>query len=293
MKPQKLMRRAIGFDCCNARRPPASDLMNSAHDFFPFDEQDGSRRIFIGCAGWSLPTAVQEFFPRGGSHLERYAAVFPAVEINSSFYRPHRGATYARWRDSVPDAFRFAAKMPKAITHELRLRQADALLEKFIGEVDHLVPKLGCLLIQLPPRLAFDAADAQAFFAALRKLTGTALVCEPRHPTWFDRAAADLLARFDIDYVAADPPVAPLPERAGAKTIYMRLHGSPEMYCSAYSNDYLRQLADTIHNAAGAGHQVWCVFDNTARGAAQPNALTLLKQLGLHDGRTLPAASGR
>lgn len=292
MKPQKLMRCAIGCDCCNARRVPASDPMNSAHDVSLSAEHDDSR-IFIGCAGWSLPTAVQEFFPRDGSHLERYAAVFPAVEINSSFYRPHRGATYARWRDSVPDAFRFAAKVPKAITHELRLRQAEIPLEKFIDEVDHLAPKLGCLLIQLPPRLAFDAADAQRFFAALRNLTGIALACEPRHPTWFDRAAADLLARFDIGYVAADPPVAPLPEKVTVKTTYIRLHGSPEMYCSAYSNDYLRQLACAIRNAAGAGHRVWCVFDNTARGAALPNALTLLQQLGLHDGRTFSATSER
>jgi uncharacterized protein YecE (DUF72 family) len=270
----------------------ANDPMNSIHDVFLFTEHDAGR-IFIGCAGWSVSAAVQEFFPREGSHLERYAAVFPAVEINSSFYRPHRGATYARWRDSVPEAFRFAAKIPKAITHELRLRQAEVLLEKFIGEVDHLGPKLGCLLIQLPPRLAFDAATAQAFFAALRTLTGVALVCEPRHPSWFDAAAADLFARFDIAYVAADPPVAPLPKTPTVKTTYIRLHGSPEMYYSAYSNEYLQQLAGTIRIATDAGHRVWCVFDNTARGAAQPNALTLLEQLGLRDGRICSAGPRR
>lgn len=257
--------------------------MNSAHSV-RFGEYDGGAAILVGCAGWSLSTAVQEFFPRDGSHLERYAALFSAVEINTSFYRPHRAATYARWRDSVPDAFRFAAKVPKAITHELRLRQAGMLLDKFIEEVDHLAPKLGCLLIQLPPRLPFEPVVAQGFFAGLRALTGVALVCEPRHPTWFDRAAADLLAQFDVAYVTADPPVAPLPETLAADTMYFRLHGSPEMYHSAYSDDYLRQLACTIGDAAGAGRRVWCVFDNTASGAAVPNALTLLGELGLRDG---------
>jgi uncharacterized protein YecE (DUF72 family) len=56
--------------------------------------------ILVGCAGWSLSSAVAPEFPGAGSHLERYARVLPAVEINSSFYRPHRAATYARWRDS-------------------------------------------------------------------------------------------------------------------------------------------------------------------------------------------------
>lgn len=235
--------------------------------------------IFIGCAGWSLSTAMQEFFPPGASHLERYAAVLSGVEINSSFYRPHRAATYARWRDSVPASFRFAAKMPKAITHELRLRQADVLVEKFLAEVDRLAPKLACLLIQLPPSLAFEPAVARQFLAGLRAATDVALVCEARHSSWFGNAAADLLAQLDVDYVMADPPVAPLPEMTGARTVYIRLHGSPQMYHSAYSPDYLRQLARRMEAAACAGRQTWCVFDNTASGAALPNALALLEEI--------------
>ena len=77
--------------------------------------------ILIGTAGWSLPGAHFGLFPRDGSHLERYATRFSCVEINSSFYRPHRQETYARWAASVPENFRFAVKMPRTITHHARL----------------------------------------------------------------------------------------------------------------------------------------------------------------------------
>lgn len=111
--------------------------------------------IYIGCAGWSLSSAVAAAFPAAGSHLQRYAAVLPAVEINSSFYRPHRPATYARWRDSVPENFRFAVKMPRAISHEHGLRDAEEPLDRFLAEAGMLERKLGCLLLQLPPSLQF------------------------------------------------------------------------------------------------------------------------------------------
>ncbi|MFY0574630.1 DUF72 domain-containing protein [Cystobacter fuscus] len=125
----------------------------------------------IGCAGWSLARAVAGFFPAGGSHLERYAQVLPAVELNSSFYRPHRPATYARWRDSVPATFRFSVKVPKVITHERRLCDVEEPLARFLEEVGHLDEKLGCLLVQLPPSLRFEPAVAGAFFEVLRART--------------------------------------------------------------------------------------------------------------------------
>lgn len=240
------------------------------------------RRILVGCAGWNIPGAMQGHFPQCGSHLERYARVFPAVEINTSFYRPHRPATYARWRDSVPEAFRFAAKVPKAITHELRLQHAQEPLKKFIDEISHLGCKLGCLLVQLPPHLHYDRAIARQFFDTLRGLTPAALVCEARHATWFGADAAVMLAQWQVGQVIADPPVAPLPDVAhNAKTVYIRLHGSPVMYYSAYPDAYLDGLAGRINAYARSGQQVWCVFDNTASGAAVPNALSLLERLGL------------
>jgi uncharacterized protein YecE (DUF72 family) len=240
--------------------------------------------LFIGCAGWSLSAAVQKDFPVEGTHLERYARVLPAVEINSSFYRPHLPATYARWRDSVPDAFRFAVKVPKLITHELRLRNADEALDRFFGEAGNLREKLGCLLVQLPPKLAFDRAAASGFFDDLRRRTEVPVVCEPRHATWFSEEAAHTLAQSGTGFVRADPPAVRLPvPDVDAETVYIRLHGSPVIYRSAYPEEYLTRLHAEIEGILRAGKRVWCIFDNTADGAAQPNALSLLARF-MRDG---------
>ncbi len=91
-------------------------------------------RILIGTAGWSLPGTQRDRFAEGPSLLARYATRLDAVEINSSFYRPHRPATYARWAQSVPDGFRFAVKLPKTITHERRLSDAEGRLDGFLHE---------------------------------------------------------------------------------------------------------------------------------------------------------------
>lgn len=236
-----------------------------------------SPRLFIGCAGWSVPSALQQCFPAEGSHLERYATVLPAVEINTSFYRPHRPATYARWRDNVPASFRFAVKIPKAITHERRLQEIDETLAVFINEVNHLGDKLGCLLVQLPPSLRYDRGIAQQFFTRMRNLSRVSVACEARHATWFSREACDMLREFDITQVRADPEVAPLPaSSAHGDLIYLRLHGSPRMYHSSYDEAFLDRLAEEIRDCLRSGKKVWCVFDNTASGAAQPNALSLL-----------------
>lgn len=233
---------------------------------------------FIGCAGWGLQSALNERFPVSGTHLERYAQVFPAVEINSSFYRSHRPQTYARWRDSVPDAFRFSVKLPRLLTHERRLLSCHQELKAFISECSHLEHKLGCLLVQLPPSLRHDPVSAAYFFQSLRAQTNTAIVCEPRHASWFSAAAAALLADFQIGYVDADPAVAAHGQTKSALTgiRYIRLHGSPDMYRSSYSNDFLEKLCSEVTGYSIAGMPAWCIFDNTASGAALPNALDLL-----------------
>ena len=240
--------------------------------------------IRIGCAGWSLPRAEQAHFPAAGSHLERYASRFDAVEINSSFHRPHRPATYARWSAAVPASFRFAVKVPKTITHGLRLRQAGDLLETFLTEASGLGDKLGCLLVQLPPSLDFEPATAAGFFAELRSLSpiSIALACEPRHPSWFIPEAEDLLQELGVARVAADPARVPEAAEPGGwrGSSYYRLHGSPKMYYSAYSEEYLDALAARLRADAAAGRSVWCIFDNTTLGAATRNALDLRSRLG-------------
>lgn len=239
----------------------------------------GPSRLLLGCAGWSLPRAQWPAFPDEGTHLQRYSARFPAVEINSSFYRPHRPATYAKWADSVAPDFRFAVKVPKQITHERRLLACEDLVEEFLGQCSPLGGKLGCLLIQLPPSLAFERPLAESFFKALRDRYQGHAVLEPRHPSWLAPEAMAMLQDEHIARVAADP--SPLPggnQPAGwAGVRYYRLHGSPRIYHSQYDEAWIEQFAQ--HLKAAPDTPTWCIFDNTASGAATPDALRLMDLL--------------
>ncbi|WP_058047860.1 DUF72 domain-containing protein [Janthinobacterium sp. Ant5-2-1] len=234
--------------------------------------------IYIGTAGWSISSAAASHFPLDGSHLQRYARVLDCVEINSSFYRPHQPATYARWAASVPDHFRFSVKLPRSITHERRLRDAAAELDRFAGEVLQLRNKLGCVLVQLPPSLRFEADVAATFFHALRQRFDGMLACEARHPSWFETGATELLTMHGITRVRADPPAGqPGPHVPTTEIAYLRLHGSPKIYYSDYAAEYLAALATELRAPAHAGS--WCIFDNTAAGAAVFNALGLRARL--------------
>jgi uncharacterized protein YecE (DUF72 family) len=228
----------------------------------------------IGTAGWAIRREHAAAFPGSGTHLRRYAQRFNAVEINSSFYRPHRRATYERWAASVPDCFAFAVKVPRTITHELRLAGAEAALDRFLAEASGLGTRLGVLLFQFPPNFAFDARVASDFLAALRARHAGDVVWEPRHATWFSRGADALLAQHRIARVAADPAVVPAAAEPGGWTglQYFRLHGSPRIYYSAYTPERIARIADDLSSAAC---RAWCIFDNTALGAATENALAL------------------
>ncbi|RMH97455.1 MAG: DUF72 domain-containing protein [Calditrichaeota bacterium] len=236
-------------------------------------------RLFIGLAGWSIRKDQAHRFPPEGTHLERYAARFPAVEINSSFYRSHQRKTYERWAASVPKSFRFAVKLPRQVTHYSRLKDT-AALERFLEEVAGLGEKLGPLLMQLPPGLPFQEDVVGVFLEALRERFEGVVVCEPRHASWFTPEAEGVLEDFRVARVAADPAPHPGADRPGAwrGCRYFRLHGSPRMYYSAYSEDFLQSLAEQLREAAHSS-PVWCIFNNTAAGAATENAFRLMEIL--------------
>ena len=55
------------------------------------------------------------------------------------------------------------------------------------------------------------------------------------------------------------------------------MHGSPRTYWSRYDETAIAACAATIGRLSTA-EQVWCVFDNTASGAAIENAWELTKR---------------
>jgi uncharacterized protein YecE (DUF72 family) len=200
------------------------------------------------------------------------------VEVNSSFYRDHQEATYYRWTYTTPEPFRFSVKFPRRFTHEGKLsltaEQAKNTLEPIFG----LREKLGVILVQLPPKLAFEREKADEFFGRIRELYQGWLACEPRHPSWGQIEALDFFQHWQVSKVLADPePCAasdPLFATGGGFT-YHRLHGSPEIYRSAYPAETLDQLANQLKAELNA----WCIFDNTTFGHATNNALGLQKRV--------------
>jgi uncharacterized protein YecE (DUF72 family) len=229
----------------------------------------------IGTAGWSIPRAVAQRFPGEGSVLERYARVLAAVEINSSFHRPHRRTTYERWAAATPPDFAFSVKLPRSVTHTQRLADAEAPLARFLDEVAGLGGKLGVVLIQLPPSLAFDDI-ARRFLSSWRDRFDRPTACEPRHRSWFTDDAERALEAARIARVAADPAVVADAARPGGwrGLTYVRWHGSPQIYASSYGDSQIaaaaRMLAARPPETPG-----WMIFDNTMLGAATDDALRM------------------
>lgn len=242
----------------------------------------------IGTAGWSIPRSMACEFPGDGTHLARYVRILRCAEINTSFYRSHRPEVYARWAAQTPSGFRFAVKVPREITHELRLRATRAALQRFTTDVSALGDRLGALLVQLPPSLTFEPRPVRTFFTLLASMFDGPIVCEPRHATWFEPAADRALIKLRVGRVAADParwPSAAVPggwlgpagDGVGA-TVYHRWHGSPRMYFSAYEDRWLRERAEALRHWP-QGTDCWSIFDNTASGAAASDALRLQARL--------------
>jgi uncharacterized protein YecE (DUF72 family) len=236
-------------------------------------------RIRVGLAGWSNPPAKRADRAPGQTHLSYYAAHFPCVEINSSFYRPHQSATYARWRDETPAAFRFSVKMPRSVTHESHLKRCTAEVARFYDEIAALRPKLAAVLVQLPPSLEFNSRTVRAFFNSVPRHRGAKVVCEPRHPSWFTSVAERALRDAGVSRVAADPARSLGADVAGVarRFAYFRWHGSPRMYYSKYSEAQLADFAATVRKTKAL--ETWCVFDNTARYAAWDDALQFMALL--------------
>lgn len=195
----------------------------------------------VGTAAWTLPKEHKDRFPDVGSHLERYSQVLGAVEINSSFYKPHKRSTYERWASSVPKDFSFSVKLERLFTHERNLLEPGPELGERLEGINGLGAKFGCLLVQLPPKLGFEDEHV-SFFETLRELYQGPIAFEPRHQSWNSSEAIKLRREFGLSPVFADPePYSGANALLASKNEfpavhYFRLHGSPEIYKSDYES---------------------------------------------------------
>jgi uncharacterized protein YecE (DUF72 family) len=271
-------------------------------------------RAFIGISGYDYKGWRGRFYPEdlpARRWLEYASRRFNSIELNGTFYSLKSPATFHRWLSSIPEGFVFAIKGSRFITHNLKLRNAETALGNFFASgVLALGEATGPFLWQLPPTYRFDAERVDAFLQLLPQSSrdavtiaslhdervGDALVetatnvpwrhaFEVRHPTWFHEEFYDLLRRYRAAFVIADTAGKfPYAEEVTADFVYLRLHGSTELYVSGYRDEELDAWAKKINAwlepaRDRSGLDVFAYFDNDARGHAPFDALGLSERV--------------
>lgn len=232
--------------------------------------------VRIGISGWTYPPWRGVFYPEGlaQKHELAYAAQrFGAIEINGTFYSLQRPDSFAHWRDETPDGFVFSVKGSRYITHMRRIKEVETPLANFLASgVLRLGPKLGPILWQFPPQMAFDAERFEAFLALLPRDTDEALqlarrhdqrlagrawletdarrpvrhAVEVRHDSFRSAAFIKLLRRYKVALVCADSVEWPCLMDLTADFVYCRLHGAEELYTSGYDSDAIARWATRV-----------------------------------------------
>lgn len=245
-------------------------------------------RVLLGTSGWTYDSWTGPFYPPGTrdrDRLELYAARYPTVELNASFYRWPRDASFTGWAQRLPAGFEMAVKAPKALTHEARMHDPDGEWAQIIGRCMGLLGDVaGPLLVQLAASHRRDDAALGALLASLRRtLPGRVPVAvELRHPSWYDDDVFATLAENDAAYVIMSGPGLPRVLRATSDVAYVRWHGHDpkRMFHGSYPDDELGRWAQVIRGNAAAGRRVYGYFNNDMSGRALANLDTLRGLVG-------------
>ena len=242
-------------------------------------------KLFLGTSGFNYSHWRGRFYPLElptKEWLKFYASYFPTVEINVTFYRIPRLATFTSWYEQTPEDFTFALKGHRQITHYKRLKDTEAELEKFLHHLSPLQHKLGIILWQLPPGLKADLKLFRDFIAALQAHPLASRIrhsFEFRHASWFSPEVYSLLSSAGYALCLADSPRWPKVEELTANFVYVRFHGRQKLYASSYTREELEEWAKKIRHWLEQNLDVYAYFNNDAQGYALANARDLLSLL--------------
>lgn len=236
--------------------------------------------VYIGTSGWNYDHWKGTFYPDTlpkSRWLEFYAQIFSTIEVNATFYRQVSQSTFERWRDKTPGGFIWAVKANRFITHIRRLQNVEDSLEKFFSQISVLGEKLGPVLFQLPPSLAFEPHAAEGFFSLLP--IGRRYTIEARHESWTGSDVLSLLKKYGIAWCISDTAGRfPYLEAITADFVYIRLHGSRKLYASLYTEEELEIWAKKIKSWK---IDAYAYFDNDFMGYAPKNAFRLRELLSI------------
>jgi uncharacterized protein YecE (DUF72 family) len=241
--------------------------------------------LLLGTSGWDYPEWVGRVYPPRGvaDRLRYYATLFPIVEVNSTFYRLPDPSVAASWAKRTPPRFRFAAKFPRTITHELRLEGAGEELARFLEVLAPLraAGKFVAALLQLPPSLPFERETVRAFYSQLPRDLPVAV--EFRERSWLVAASYALLREFGLANVIVDGPHLPIATEVTAPFAYVRWHGhgSRVWYDYTYSAAELEAWVPRVRELEARTEAVYGFFNNHFRGDAAVNCRTLAEELGV------------
>jgi uncharacterized protein YecE (DUF72 family) len=232
--------------------------------------------IWIGTSGYNYPEWKGSFYPSDlptAKMLPYYAARFPTVEINYTFYRMPNEKLVSGWAAQTPSPYKLTLKAPRRITHDNRLKAVGPFVSSFCQVADTLGDKLGSLLFQLPPNLKKDVALFDAFLAELPPRVTAAF--EFRHESWLDEEIFSRLAARNLALCVADSEKMSAPVRITARYAYFRLRDE------GYTPDDIRRWADTIAAATAESSDVFVYFKHEEEGKGPEFARLLMQHLGL------------
>jgi len=227
----------------------------------------------LGTSGWSYRDWRGLLYPKGtrqSDFLAVYAQHFSTVELNATFYRVPTPQMVAGWRDKVPEGFRFCPKLSRAVSHRKDWQGAKQGIQRFAQRLAPLAPRLGPVLVQLPPSRQFDRDQAQVLLTALREhCPDWRFALEARHESWFDAPALALLREHGFAAVMADAGGRyPQTREVTADFAYVRLHGPGGRYDRAYGGAALDEWAERIEGLRASVNEIWVFFNNTEGGHA-------------------------
>jgi len=244
-------------------------------------------KIFLGTSGWSYKDWIGPFYTKKDkSMLRAYSKIFRTVEIDSTFYRYPSKGTVMGWAKYSPEGFVYSAKLPKLITHEKKLglkEDVEKDLEKFIELIEplSLSGKLGCILIQLPPKFEYKPKELEDFFKMLP--THMRFAVEFRDQSWMRQETWALLRKYQVAYTIVDEPLLPPEIHITTNTAYFRWHGhgTRPWYNYRYDKEELQPWIPKIRKTAENIQEIYGYFNNHYHGYAVENCLQVLEMLRL------------
>ena len=242
--------------------------------------------LLFGTSGWSYKEWVGPFYEDEKGMFSYYARFFNTVEINSTFYRyPSRSTIYGLNRVSPP-GFIFSAKLPKLITHEKKLTPEENIKKDLTRFLELLEPlsssgKLGCILVQLPPKFTYnrDLEKLEAFLEMIPDDYEFAI--EFRNSSWMKDETWKILREHNVAYCVVDEPSLPPEVHITANFAYFRWHGRSRRpwYNYRYSEKELKEWVPKINETRKRAEKVYGYFNNHFHGYAVENCIELMQML--------------